>query len=171
MKDLFFNNMYREKNTTCWSTDHTNAYDDLIFCEGLGLVEEDYSAGYSYPQVPGFVYNLMYYKKGFKAWGVPQAVSCSKLLDIGSPDAPSGFLIRVTPNPVEFNAEISFNGLSPGDEISLVLLDCLGKPVFNAKYTGTPLAFQRGNIPAGLYLLLAKNHEGACIASRKLVVR
>ncbi len=171
MRGVGRNSMYRENNTTCWVADNTNAYDNLFFCEGLGLVEEDYSAGYSYPQVPGFEYYLMYYKKGSKAWGIPQAVSCQKLLDIESMSAPSGILIRVTPNPVEFNAEISLHGFFPGEETSLVLLDCLGKPVFNAKYTGTPLTFQRGNIPAGIYLLLAENREGVCIASRKLVFR
>ncbi len=165
------NAVNRSKDPACWGNDNTNTYDNLYYCEGLGLVEEDFSAGNLHPGVPGSEYYLIYYIKGSKVWGTPRAVSCQKLLDIGSLDATSGFLIRVTPNPVEYNAEISLHGLSPGYEISLVLLDCLGKPVFNVKYRGMPLTFQRGNIPAGLYLLLAKNHEGACIASRKLVFR
>lgn len=165
------NAVTRRKDTACWGNENTNTYDNLYYCEGLGLVEEDYSAGNLHPSVPGFVNSLIYYLKGSKVWGTPRAYSCRKLLDIGSPQASSGELIQVTPNPVGFSAEIYIAGFPHGEEASLVLFDCLGKSVFSAKFTGMPLHFQRGDIPAGMYMFVMKGRQGNYIASKKILLR
>ncbi|MBL7775389.1 MAG: T9SS type A sorting domain-containing protein, partial [Saprospiraceae bacterium] len=79
--------------------------------------------------------------------------------------------LRVLPNPVAETAILQLSGVAQLPEWQLEILDATGRPVRSATVTGqSQWQFQRGELPAGLYLLRIRA-EGQLIGSGKLMLK
>ncbi|MFN0013519.1 MAG: T9SS type A sorting domain-containing protein [Saprospiraceae bacterium] len=81
-----------------------------------------------------------------------------------------GLDLRVLPNPVAESALLELSGLGNILEWQVELRDVTGRTVRTATATGNQWRFERGNLPAGMYLLEVRA-EGQVVGSGKVVLR
>lgn len=75
------------------------------------------------------------------------------LSSVAVPDNVNQNYISVTPNP--FSGSVSLQTGSYLNDATLKVFNCLGEPVAEVKnISGNAVTFNRGNLPAGLYLLM-----------------
>ena len=77
--------------------------------------------------------------------------------------------VRVVPNPLTGSALLQVDGIEPGP-LRLVLTDVSGKILRQQTTNGTGFEFQRGELPAGMYLFQIERN-GVRVGSGKLMVR
>ncbi len=77
--------------------------------------------------------------------------------------------VRIVPNPLTDSALLQVEGIEPGP-LRLVLTDVSGKLLRNVETVGTGFEFQRGELPAGMYLFQIERN-GERVGSGKLMVR
>ncbi len=82
----------------------------------------------------------------------------------------SGLELRVLPNPVAQSAVLELRGVEGLQDWQVELRDALGRPVLNDTANGAGWRFERGNLPAGLYLLQVRAN-GQLLGSGKVVLR
>ncbi|MBK9016378.1 MAG: T9SS type A sorting domain-containing protein [Saprospiraceae bacterium] len=73
------------------------------------------------------------------------------------------------PNPLTDSALLQVEGIEPGP-LRLVLTDVSGKLLRHVETVGTGFEFQRGDLPAGMYLFQIERN-GERVGSGKLMVR
>ena len=82
----------------------------------------------------------------------------------------AGLDLRVLPNPVAESALLELRGLDEVQEWQVELRDATGKLVRSATANGTQWRLERGDLPAGLYLLQVRA-EGSVLGSGKVMLR
>jgi uncharacterized repeat protein (TIGR01451 family) len=82
----------------------------------------------------------------------------------------SGLELRVLPNPVAQSAVLELRGIEGLQDWQVELRDALGRPVLMDTANGDQWRFERGNLPAGLYLLQV-HANGQLLGSGKVVLR
>lgn len=82
----------------------------------------------------------------------------------------SGLELRVLPNPVAQSAVLELRGMEGLQDWQVELRDALGRPVLTDTSNGDQWRFERGNLPAGLYLLQVRAN-GQLLGSGKVVLR
>ena len=134
-------------------------YLNYHFTEGLGLTL------YSYYVIPQYIpeelgENLVYFKKGTETWGIPVSPNCSMLVDVE--DKKVSFLskIHIFPNPVSTQGNILIDNLDLTTNPEIVILDLYGRQVFHSLIQTNPFIINRGNIPAGMYMINIKDYKG-----------
>lgn len=120
------------------------------YSEGLGQTEynrDDQSDMQEF-------YRLVYFKKGSETWGNAVGTECSPLLDVQEQTASTGPEVRIAPNPMKNQAEISITGTKITENMQFVLYNIVGKEVYRQKVTANTMSFERNNLPAGLYIYI-----------------
>ena len=62
-------------------------------------------------------------------------------------------MIRISPNPIEKTASMTFPGLTKNQEKQLSLFDFTGRLVFKDSFNSEVYLFDRGTISSGIYIL------------------
>jgi len=81
-----------------------------------------------------------------------------------------GLELRVLPNPMAQSALLELRGIEGLQEWQVELRDATGRSVRTATANGEQWRFERGDLPAGLYLLQVRSN-GQLLGSGKLVLR
>lgn len=127
---------------------------------------------YSPPQIITTTHTirLVYFRKGTETWGTPLAPFCTAIL--GNEDHPSNVspVVKVIPNPVDYQAEIHIPGLKPAERFRVILFDFLGREAFGAEVISNPFIFTRGNLPDGMYILQVIPASGSPFATVKVIL-
>ncbi|MBK9337780.1 MAG: hypothetical protein IPM98_14975 [Lewinellaceae bacterium] len=82
----------------------------------------------------------------------------------------SGLELRVLPNPVAESALFELRGMEGLQDWQVELRDATGRSVQTATASGTQWRFERGDLPAGLYLLQVRAN-GQLLGSGKVLLR
>ncbi len=82
----------------------------------------------------------------------------------------AGLELRMLPNPVAQSAMLELRGLEGNQEWQMELRDATGRKVRNVSASGDQWRFERGDLPAGLYLLEVRS-SGQLLGSGKVVLR
>jgi len=82
----------------------------------------------------------------------------------------AGLDLRLLPNPVAQTAVLELQGMEGLSNWQLDLLDATGRTVRSADAFGNQWTFERGNLPAGLYLLQVRV-KGQVVGTAKAVLR
>jgi uncharacterized repeat protein (TIGR01451 family) len=82
----------------------------------------------------------------------------------------AGLELRVLPNPVAQSAVLELRGIEGLQDWQVELRDALGRPVLMDTANGDQWRFERGNLPAGLYLLQVRAN-GQVLGSGKVMLR
>lgn len=81
-----------------------------------------------------------------------------------------GLELRVLPNPVAETALLELRGIEGLQEWEVALTDATGRLVRSANASGQQWRFERGNLPAGIYLLQVRSN-GQLLGTGKVVLR
>lgn len=81
-----------------------------------------------------------------------------------------GLELRVQPNPVAQSALLELRGIEGLRQWEVVLTDATGRLVRSASASGEQWRFERGDLPAGLYLLQVRSN-GQLLGSGKVVLK
>lgn len=81
-----------------------------------------------------------------------------------------GLDLRVMPNPVAQSAILEIRGTPAPAEWVAELRDATGRPVRSSRVSGPQWRFERGDLPAGLYLLQVRA-EGRVLGAGKVMLR
>lgn len=82
----------------------------------------------------------------------------------------NGLDLRIMPNPVEQTAILDLQGVDGLSEWQVEMLDATGRSVRTASVHGSQWQFERGHLPAGLYLLQVRT-AGQLIGTGKVMLR
>jgi len=82
----------------------------------------------------------------------------------------SGLGLRVLPNPVAQSALLELSGIEGLQDWQVELRDATGRSVRTATASGTQWRFERGDLPAGLYLLQVRT-GGQLLGTGKVVLK
>ncbi|MBP6810275.1 MAG: T9SS type A sorting domain-containing protein [Saprospiraceae bacterium] len=82
----------------------------------------------------------------------------------------AGLELRMLPNPVAQTALLELRGIEGLQEWQVELRDATGRSVRTATANGEQWRFERGNLPAGLYMLQVRSN-GQLLGSGKVVLR
>ncbi|MDO8369051.1 MAG: hypothetical protein Q7T20_19800 [Saprospiraceae bacterium] len=82
----------------------------------------------------------------------------------------AGLELRMLPNPVAQTALLELRGIEGLQEWQVELRDATGRSVRSANASGEQWRFERGELPAGLYLLQVRSN-GQLLGSGKVVLR
>ncbi len=81
-----------------------------------------------------------------------------------------GLELRVLPNPVAETAQLELRGIEGLQEWQVALTDATGRLVRSANASGQQWRFERGDLPAGIYLLQVRSN-GQLLGTGKVVLR
>lgn len=94
-----------------------------------------------------------------------------ELINEATTIAEPSWAVSVAPNPVADGAWIRLNGSPwPYEQLELQLFDATGRPVAQLPGKGEGFWFERGGLPAGLYVFSIRHPQGGWLASGKVVV-
>jgi hypothetical protein len=117
-----------------------------------------------------FETTLVYYRKSAEVWGTPWAQDCTTL--VGSEEKPDEGPVQVSviPNPVSSGAEIRITGTQPGAGFRITLFDLTGQVVQRFDGASSTVAFNRGSLKPGLYLLQVTGADGKVFVTSRIVI-
>lgn len=85
--------------------------------------------------------------------------------------ATPAWAVSIAPNPVVHTAWIRLDGAPwPAEQLELQLFDATGRAVGRLPGSAEGFRFERGRLPAGLYLFSIEHPEGGWLASGKIMV-
>ncbi len=82
----------------------------------------------------------------------------------------NGLDLRVMPNPVAQQAVLELRGVTGLSDWQIDLRDATGKPVRSATVSGSQWQFERGDLPAGIYLIQVRTGS-AVLGAGKLLLK
>lgn len=94
-----------------------------------------------------------------------------ELINEATTIAEPSWAVSVAPNPVADGAWIRLDGSPwPYEQLELQLFDATGRPVAQLPGKGEGFWFERGGLPAGLYVFSIRHPQGGWLASGKVMV-
>jgi len=152
----------------CWSYAFEGGGYTLDYTEGLGISYTHYMEIDN--QVTQWWENMVYFKKGSETWGTPLASSCSELLPVEETATKVVPDLKVNPNPVETQAEISLKGFKQSG-LRYILYNGLGQEIDVREIHSDPFIFNRSGLPGGLYLITIVDDKNSVLARKKMMLK
>jgi hypothetical protein len=156
----------------CW--EFNAAYPYYEYSQGLGQTR--YFNQYLYYNDPPGNWvtvttdnQLVYYRKGTETWGTPIAPDCATLVDIKEPALKEEPGIKVSPNPVLNETEVSVSGLRPDEPAEIILYDFLGRIVSKRHMQSNPYLLERDGIISGIYIIQIIGKSGSVNLTSRIV--
>jgi hypothetical protein len=111
----------------------------------------------------------VYYRKGTETWGTPLAPDCATLVDIKEPALKEEPGIKVSPNPVHNETEVSVSGLKPDEPAEISLYDFLGRIVSKRNMQSNPYLLKRDGLVSGIYIIQIIGKSGSVNLTSRIV--
>jgi hypothetical protein len=164
-----FTNWSYSLTGNCWSFPFEPFFTTFQYSEGLGLsnkfhMEVDLGGMITWQE------DLVYYKKGSEIWGTPVAPNCITLVPVEENTKPVFPNLRINPNPLETQAEISIEGLEQSG-LQYILYNSFGQQVCIREIQSNPFIFNRWGVRAGLYLITVVDSKNVILATKKVMLK
>ena len=152
----------------CWGDAFEPSYTIHHYSEGLGNTYTYYQEYEVWPI--GWIETMVYYKKGSETWGTPLASNCSELVPVKEIVKSSVSELKIYPNPVETQAEISLEGFKQSG-LRYISYNNLGQQVYVREIHSDPLIFDRSGLPGGLYVITLIDDNNTILARGKIMLK
>jgi hypothetical protein len=152
----------------CWGFPFEPYYYTFDYSEGLGNTYK-FHMEIDFDMIT-WQEALVYYKKGSEIWGTPVALNCVTLIPVEEKTKPVFPDMRINPNPVETEAEISLEGFKQSG-LRYILYNNLGQQVYVREIHSDPLIFDRSGLPGGLYVITLVDDNNTILAREKIILK
>ena len=153
---------------TCWHNGFFEIGTHFTFTKGLG---KTYYFHVDFTGFEQYRSELVYYEKGNEIWGTPVASDCNELMSISPEKSNSAAVIQIIPNPIENSASVFVRGPGNYYHLSFVLYDYSGKLILKEQINSNLFNLNRGDLPAGLYILALYDTNDVIIGRKKIILR
>jgi hypothetical protein len=159
--------MIRDYGTHCWGDPFEPDCYIYDYTEGLGITRTQYLQMDLY--ITSWYEQMVYFKKGTETWGTPLAYTCNELLPVKETTKSEVPDIKIIPNPVETQAEISIEGIKQTD-LHYTLINSFGHQVLSGEIQSSYFILDRSGIPSGLYIMTLADENNMILARKKIIV-